>query len=101
MLNIKVIPKEKPWSDYINSIPMEDVRGIRSPSAKFSVLLLTTESYNLLLNHPDYLGRGGVPLEVAFDVDCIAMHHEDSLLELDLHWTHRYCDCSTNLLENK
>ena len=85
MLNIKVIPKEKPWSDYINSIPMEDVRGIRSPSAKFSVLLLTTESYNHALNHPDLLYRGLVPLEVAFDVDCIAMYHEDSLLEFDVH----------------
>lgn len=85
MLDIKVIPKQYPWADYINSVPMEDVRGVRSQSAKFSVLLLTTESYNLALNHPDLLYRGLVPLEASFDVDCIARYHEDSLLELDSH----------------
>lgn len=80
----KPVKKAYPWDDYTKSTPVEDIRGCRESCNKFSILFLTTESYNTLLDHPNIVYRGR-HLESTFDVDCIVKGHEDAIIEYDVH----------------
>jgi hypothetical protein len=101
-MKITPIIKSFPWSNYTNSTPIEDVDNTRSTATLFSVLMITTDSYRLLLGHPDILYHGRRQLESIFDVDCVVKHHEDCILELEVHTmymhtgTRRFLDSTLN-----